>query len=187
LEQSLIPKVDWKEVLRDFLMEVCVGRDSSTWRSANRKFMPFGVMLPSTESEVVGEVVLAIDTSGSISQSDLAAVAGEVSKLCDETQPDKVRVLWWDTHVHGEQVFEPDAYANIAHMLKPQGGGGTRVSCVSEYLSAHPRKTAAVIVFTEGWVEHSVTWQVAAPTLWVLPESHSNERFAPPTGKVVSM
>jgi predicted metal-dependent peptidase len=187
LEESLIPKVDWREVLRDFVMEVCVGRDSSTWRSANRKFMPMGVMLPSTESEVVGELVLAIDTSGSISQSDLSAIAAEVSKLCDETQPDKVRVLWWDTKVHGEQVFEPDVYANIAHMLKPKGGGGTRVSSVSEYLSRHQRKTAAVIVFTDGYVEGDIQWQVNAPTLWVLPESGCNKRFAPPTGKVVSM
>ena len=187
IEDSMLPKVDWREVLRDFLMEVCVGRDSSTWRSANRKFMPMGVMLPSTESEVVGEVVLAIDTSGSISQSDLAAVASEVSKLCDEVQPDKVRVLWWDTRVHGEQVFEPDTYANIAHMLKPKGGGGTRVSSVSEYLSRHQRKTAAVIVFTDGHVEYDIQWQVNAPTLWVLPESGCNKRFAPPTGKVVSM
>lgn len=187
IEDSLIPKVDWREVLRDFIMEVCVGRDNSTWRNANRKFMPMGVMLPSTESDAVGEVVLAIDTSGSISQADLAAVAGEVSKLCDETQPSKVRVLWWDTSVHGEQVFEPDAYANIAHLLKPKGGGGTRVGCVSEYLSTRPTKPSAVIVFTDGYVEGRFTWNVGAPTLWVLPESGCNKRFAPPTGKVVSM
>lgn len=187
IEDSMIPKVDWKEVLRDFIMEVCSGRDNSTWRNANRKFMPMGVFLPSTEAEVVGELVLAIDTSGSISPSDLALVAAEVSKLCDETQPSAVRVLWWDTHVHGEQVFEPDAYANIAHLLKPRGGGGTRVSCVSEYLSKASRKTAAVIVFTDGWVEGDVQWQVNAPTLWVLPEQGRNKRFAPPTGKVVSM
>jgi hypothetical protein len=41
--------------------------------------------------------------------------------ICGVCEPEKVRVLWWDTAVHGEQVFEGD-YANIAGLLKPLGG-----------------------------------------------------------------
>lgn len=187
VEEALIPKVDWREVLRDFVSEVCKGRDELTWRQYDRRRMACDMYVPSTESETVGELVLAIDTSGSISQDDLAAIAGEVSKLCDEVEPSALRVLWWDTDVHGEQRFESGDYANIAHLLKPKGGGGTRVGCVNDYLNKGGNKPEAVVVFTDGYVEYDFQWNVGCPTLWVLPERGRRESFSPPTGKVVSM
>ena len=187
IEDALLPKVDWREMLRDFVSEVCKGRDELTWRQYDRRRMACDMYVPSTESETVGELVLAIDTSGSISQDDLAAVASEVSKLCEEVEPSALRVVWWDTAVHGEQRFEPGDYSGIAHLLKPKGGGGTRVGCVSEYLSKLGSKPEAVIVFTDGYVEHNFTWNVGCPTLWILPERGGNSTFTPPTGKVASM
>jgi predicted metal-dependent peptidase len=54
-------------------------------------------------------------------------------------------------------------------------------------LSNKPDKPVAVIVFTDGYLEHHIQWNVGKPTLWVLPESGSNTNFSPPAGKVVSM
>jgi predicted metal-dependent peptidase len=92
-----------------------------------------------------------------------------------------VRVLWWDTDVHGEQVFEGD-YANIAGLLKPQGGGGTHVSCVNEYINKQKINAECVIVFTDGYVESDITWNILSPTLWMVTECKS---FEPPVGKMV--
>jgi predicted metal-dependent peptidase len=92
-----------------------------------------------------------------------------------------VRVLWWDTEVHGEQVFE-DNYQNISKLLKPVGGGGTHVSCVSQYIKDNNIKAEAVIVFTDGYVETDITWDISTPTLWVVTE---NRHFKPPFGKLV--
>jgi predicted metal-dependent peptidase len=83
---------------------------------------------------------------------------------------------------HGEQVFESAQYSTIAQLFKPKGGGGTRVSCVSEYINSRAVKTEAVIVFTDGHVEDNVKWEINAPTLWLVTHSR---RFNPPSGNKV--
>jgi predicted metal-dependent peptidase len=79
-------------------------------------------------------------------------------------------VLWWDTAVHGEQVFEND-YANIAGLLKPLGGGGTHVGCVSEYIKKENLQAECVIVFTDGYVESNIVWEISSPTLWMITQN----------------
>jgi predicted metal-dependent peptidase len=125
--------------------------------------------------------VVAIDTSGSISGDILTAFATELASICDLCEPEKVRVLWWDTHVHGEQIFEGN-YMGLAKMLKPVGGGGTRVGCVSDYIVKERINADCVIVFTDGYVESSFVWDVIPPTLWMVTENIS---FHPPVGKKV--
>jgi prepilin-type processing-associated H-X9-DG protein len=92
-------------------------------------------------------------------------------------------VIWWDTHAHGEQVFQGN-YAGLQHMLKPMGGGGTRVSCVSEYLVKENINAECVILFTDGHVEPNIKWTHQAPLLWVIT---ANKDLNVPVGKKVFM
>lgn len=138
--------------------------------------------MPTVESETIGEVVVAIDTSGSIGQEQINEFASELVSICEAVEPEAVRILWWDTKVHGEQKFKPDQYGAIGSMLKPQGGGGTRVGCVSEYINKKSIKAECVIVFTDGYVEGDPKWQIDAPTLWMVTE---NKHWTPPAGKMV--
>jgi predicted metal-dependent peptidase len=92
-----------------------------------------------------------------------------------------VRILWWDTKVHGQQIFK-DNYANIGSMLKPQGGGGTKVSSVSDYINKEKLKAECVIVFTDGYLESDVKWEISSPTLWMITE---NKDWDVPSGKKV--
>jgi predicted metal-dependent peptidase len=87
-------------------------------------------------------------------------------------------VLWWDTQVHGEQVFEGN-YNDIAKMLKPMGGGGTHVGCVSDYMVKNSINAEVLVIFTDGYVEGNIKWDVTAPTMWFVTE---NGRFDPPSG-----
>jgi predicted metal-dependent peptidase len=144
-----------------------------------------GHYLPSTTSETIGEVILAIDTSGSISNTDIAKVASRIQELCETLPPDRIRVLWWDTEVHGEQVFEGN-YDGIAGMLKPMGGGGTRAGCVSDYIIKNSLNADCMIVFTDGHVEHDVAWRTSIPPIWVITEG-GNGTFSPPRGLKVVM
>lgn len=180
----LTPKVDWRQVLDEFISSVCRGKDEYTWRKFNKRAVANDMYLPSLENETIGEVVVAIDTSGSIGQEQLNEFATELSSICQAVTPSRVRVLWWDTKVHGEQVFEISDYENIGKMLKPQGFGGTQVSCVSEYVTTNDIKPECVVVFTDGFVENDVRWDISAPTLWLVT---MNRDFNPPTGKVLKM
>jgi predicted metal-dependent peptidase len=182
IDDLLEPKVDWREVLRDFISSATKGNDEYTWRKFNKRQMANDIYLPSMENESVGELVIAIDTSGSIDNVALTEFASELASICSVATPSKVRVLWWDTEVHGEQVFLPEHYDNIKDILKPQGGGGTMVSCVSEYLNKQRLEAEAIIVFTDGYLESEITWNVKCPTLWLVTQ---NSSFTAPSGKVV--
>lgn len=184
----LVPKVDWREVLRDFVSDVCKGRDDLTMRRYNRRCLADDDYRPTMEAETIGEIVFAVDTSGSISPSDLTQVASELSALCAEMRPASVRVLWWDTTVHGSQVFLPEQYDSIAALLKPQGGGGTDVQCVSDYMVREALAPEALIVLTDGDFYRAPQWEVTCPTLWVLAGAYVKKDFVPPgNGKVVQV
>lgn len=178
----LEPKINWREALREFVTNSSRGSDEYTWRRFNKRLMANDLYLPSLENETIGEIVVAIDTSGSIGGPELTEFATELASICDSVSPSRVRVLWWDTDVHGEQIFQ-DNYTNIAEMLKPQGGGGTHVGCVSDYIVKNKVSCEGVLVFTDGYVEHDIKWEVSAPTLWLVTQARD---FQPPMGgKVV--
>jgi len=181
ITEILKPVVDWKEALRDFVSASCKGKDEYTWRKFNRRMLANDMYLPTVENETIGEVIVAIDTSGSIGQDQINEFASELVSICEAVEPDAVRILWWDTQVHGQQVFT-DNYANIGGMLKPQGGGGTRVSCVSDYINKHKLKAECVIVFTDGYLENNVKWEISDPTLWMITD---NKNWEVPSGKKV--
>jgi len=177
----LEPKVRWDEALREFVSSSVKGKDEFTWRRMNKRHMANDIYLPSVDNETLGEVVVAIDTSGSIGSKELTEFASELASICEVAQPDKVRVLWWDTEVHGEQVFK-DNYSDIAKLLKPLGGGGTHVSCVSDYIVKNKVKAECVLVFTDGYVESDIIWKITDPTLWMVTQ---HKDFIPPVGKKV--
>lgn len=178
----LEPKIDWRDALRDFVSSVMKGKDEFTWRRMNKRHMVNDIYLPSMENETIGEVVVAIDTSGSIGSVELTEFATELASICDLVQPEAVRVLWWDTMVHGEQVFKPESYHQIGSLLKPLGGGGTHVSSVAKYINEKKVNAECVIVFTDGYVESDIEWNIVPPTLWMITQ---NRGLEVPSGKKV--
>lgn len=182
ITEVLEPQVNWRNELAEFVTASCRGNDEYTWRKFNRRMLANNMYLPTVEDETIGEVVVPIDTSGSIGQQQINEFAGELVSIAEAVQPERIRVLWWDTKVHGEQIFERDDFQSIGTLLKPLGGGGTRVSCVSEYINKKQIKADAVVVFTDGYVESDVDWQIGSPTLWLVTE---NKHWQVPAGKKV--
>jgi predicted metal-dependent peptidase len=174
----LEPQINWRDALRDFVTSSTRGNDEYTWRKFNKRLMANDLYMPSMENESVGELIIAIDTSGSIGGVELTEFATELASICEAVSPSKIRVLWWDTAVHGEQIFQ-DNYTNIASMLKPQGGGGTHVSCVNDYILKNRVPCEGVLVFTDGYVESDIRWEISTPTLWLVTQ---NRNFIPPMG-----
>jgi predicted metal-dependent peptidase len=180
--ELLEPKIDWRDALRDFVSSAMKGKDEFTWRKMNKRQLANDMYLPSMENETIGEVIVAIDTSGSIGGAELTEFATELASICDLVQPDAVRVLWWDTMVHGEQVFKAESYGQIASLLKPLGGGGTHVGSVATYINEKKLNAECVIVFTDGYVEHDIEWNIVPPTLWMITQ---NRGLEVPCGKKV--
>ena len=180
---SLDKPIDWKEAMREFVSTAVRGKDELTWRRFNRNLLANDILAPSVESETMTEAIVAIDTSGSINQEMIGKFAYQLQLICDSVNPETVRILWWDTEVHGEQVFGGDS-PNVKDILKPLGGGGTLVSCVSEYIASKNYKPDCVVVFTDGYVEDKVKWDIGVETLWLVTDNRS---FKPPKGKLVKI
>ena len=181
ITEMLEPQVDWRREFADFVSSTCKGKDEYTWRRFNRRMLPNDMYLPTVENETIGEVVVGMDTSGSIDQDQLNEFASELVSIAEAVRPEAIRILWWDTKVHGEQLFT-DNYEQIGSLLKPLGGGGTRVSSVSEYINKKKIKAECVVIFTDGYLENDVKWDINSPTLWLVTQ---NKGWIPPAGKVV--
>jgi len=181
IDEALEAKEDWRRVTADFMSNAVRGCNEYTWRKMNRRWLAEDIYRPSMEDETLGEVIVGIDTSGSIEGSLLSRFVAELASICEGCQPEKVRVLWWDTCVHGEQVFDEQTYTNIRKLLKPVGGGGTKPGCVSQYMNKNRTNAQCVIMLSDGYFG-SVEWTNTTPVLWLVI---GNGGFAPPVGHKV--
>ena len=172
LAELLEPQINWREVLREFITSTCSGSDYSTWQRPNRRYVSAGVYMPSGISEQVGELVIAIDTSGSIGQNELGHFLSEVKSICEVVKPDKVRLLYWDTKICQDEKYEMHEIDELVKSTKPKGGGGTTVECVPEHMTKEGIKPQACIVLTDGFLGGS--WgKWSCPVLWCIIDNKS--------------
>ena len=181
LDELLQPQIDWREVLREFIQNTCAGSDYSTYARPNRRLMSQGIIMPSGISEQVGELVIAIDTSGSIGQRELTAFLSEVKGVCDTVKPDKLRLLYWGSSVVGDEAYGMHDLDNLVKSTKPMGGGGTDVNCVTQYMADEGIKPQACIVLTDGYL-YSGWGDWTCPVLWAILD---NKSAVPDEGKAV--
>ena len=183
IKDALVDPIDWVAEMREFVQTSTSGKTEYSYRKFNRRWLADDIYFPSTEDETVGEVLIGIDTSGSITGKILASFASRVAEICELVKPEKVRVLWWDTAVHGEQIFQGD-YSNIRKLLKPQGGGGTHAGCLKDYILSKKINADCLVVFTDGYTEQPIDWtNMTVPTLWLVTE-YKNFRAPPGNRKV---
>lgn len=172
LEDLLQPQVDWRDTLREFVTTSCAGNDYSTWRRPNRRYVSADVYLPSGVSETVGELIVAIDTSGSIGGPQLASFLSEVKAICDTVHPAGVRLLYWDTAVCADEYYPQENLEQLVPSTKPAGGGGTMVECVPAHIAEKQYRPQAVIILTDGYLGGS--WgDWAQPVLWCILDNPS--------------
>lgn len=166
-DDLLETKQNWKELLRDFVTTTCTGKDYSTWKRPSRRYIGADIIMPSGISETMGEIVIGIDTSGSIGGEALASFMGEIKGVCEQVKPSKVRLLYWDTAVCREEIYLQEELDTLTQSTKPAGGGGTDVVCVPAYMAEHSIKPECAIILTDGYLGGDWgTWTV--PLLWVI-------------------
>lgn len=171
----LKPKVNWKEKLVRFMTDI--SNSDYTWIKPNRRYMP--VYLPSLEYiAVLGEIVLIVDTSGSIDSKILDSFAAEISEIC--TMMNKpLSVIYVDTKVASVQKFDPEDHV----ILNPKGGGGTDFVPGFDYIEKADMSPACVIYFTDGYC-NSFPSAPDYPVMWA---TYNNNNFNPPFGEVLEV
>lgn len=168
LEELMQPKVDWREVLREFVKATCRNKDKSSWRRVNRRMLSSGVYMPSMIGERIGRIVIAVDTSGSIGIRELSDFLSEVKGIAEELAPEQIDLIYWDSVVAAHEEYRDSDVANIVSTTKPKGGGGTSPSCVSTYLKEKRIEPECVVVLTDGYVGGDWGSDWPAEVLWCI-------------------
>lgn len=149
IDQILNPQISWHEYLREYMTRMV--KSEETWNKRNRRFK--SIYLPTRFSEQMGEVGVIGDTSGSITNEDLNKVAAEVRAIANEVKPERIRMLWADTVVANEQVFE----VGDELIFDAKGGGGTDMRVPLEHIEQY--EPEVVILITDGYTP----WPVEEP------------------------
>lgn len=165
IDQIMQPKVKWQEILINFVQRTI---EDYEWMKPNRKFMP-DVYLPGLHSENLLKLYLAVDTSGSVSDENLAQMMNEMREMLRLYPSAVLTVLLHTTEVYRTLEFSADNPPKIVDPIR----GGTDFRPIFSHLEKNDITPDALICLTdlEG---PAPTKAPAYPVLWVscgMPET----------------
>lgn len=141
-------RINWKALMNKYL--VAQIPHDYTWKRRGKKSYATELYLPDTTKDMIN-VVVAIDTSGSIGQAELSEFLGEIIGLANAYKSQiNMRLLTHDVEVQEDLLISNGNIAKIKE-LKCKGGGGTSHTPVYEHIKKNYRDTKCVISFTDGW------------------------------------
>jgi predicted metal-dependent peptidase len=139
VQEILQPKLDWKAILRD--MVTSVAKTDFRWNPPNKKHLHRGFVLPGVTGEEI-RIAAAIDTSGSISEHNLAEFLGEIEGICQSYENYTLYLYAADAAIQAQwELHQMDQIPR-----KMPGRGGTDFCPVFEDLS-DGRKEFSVLVY----------------------------------------
>ncbi|WP_415716701.1 DUF2201 family putative metallopeptidase [Maridesulfovibrio sp.] len=178
VQTMLYPKVDWRELLDRFIS--ARARNDYAWTPPSRRHLHLGMYLPSLSTEQLPEIVLAVDTSGSIAPDELDQFATELSSIL-ETYETTVRVLWCDLEITGEQLF---SRADLPLELQAAGGGGTDFRPVFKWIEQNYIDPACLVYLSDMECGQFPEHEPDYPVLWARTGGGG---YSPPFGDMIDV
>jgi predicted metal-dependent peptidase len=172
--QALHPPLDWRTLLRRFIRQ-CTANDYS-WTPPNRRYVHMGLHLP--------ELVLVIDSSGSVDDAALARFCGEVSAILQDFDT-RLTVIYCDCAV--QEVLYLTRW-DLPLRLTPRGGGGTDYRPAFARVDADGLRPACLICLTDLECNRFPA-PPPYPVLWAStrPVGAGSSDDAPPFGEVLTL
>ncbi len=176
LQKRLNPKLSWQELLARFIERSA--RSDYSWVTPNRRYLHQGIYLPAIQNNELHQLVVAIDTSGSIQADELDQFIAELQDILAQT-PTTTHIFFCDTEIQQHLVIEQ---ADMLQPITPKGGGGTDYRPVFTAIERQGLRPACMIYLTDlecvGYPEH----EPAFPVLWVKTGDASK---MPPFGDII--
>lgn len=135
-------KYDWRDELRDAIDKFV--KDDYVLMPPNKKFLSQGIYLPSSVSETFN-LVIAIDSSGSIDEELLQEFLSEINSLMLSIPKYKIDLLVCDYKIRSHKVF----YSGESLNVSVDGGGATDFRPVFEYIDKNLFDTKLLVYFTD--------------------------------------
>lgn len=164
-------KFDWKGYIRRF-----VGKSTKTYtKTARRKLNKRMIDFPGLKIKQQKHILAAIDTSGSISTSELKEFLNELYHL--KKTGSEVTIIECDSAIKSISKFDSRKDLEIV------GRGGTDFQPVIDYYNEHMKQYSCLIYFTDG--EAPVPENARGNILWVLSEQSKMKDDLP--GSVIKL
>lgn len=150
------PKFDWRGYIRRFTGTSTKVYTKKLRRKENRRFSEN----PGLKIKTKQHMLLAIDTSGSVSSQELEEFMQEIDHIYN-TGVD-ITIVQCDTAIKNIRSYDGSG------KLEVHGRGGTEFDPVIEYYNENLRKYTSLVYFTDG--EAWATIKPKSRVLWVLSE-----------------
>ena len=171
------PKMDWRQLLRMNIQSII--KSNFSFNRPNRKSMHSGAILPGMMNEETIDVCVAIDMSGSISNTQAKDFISEVKGIMDEYVDFKLQLWCFDTEVYNYASFTGDSADEILN-YEVKGGGGTAFEANWEFMKEEGIEPKRFIMFTDGYPCGSWGDEDYCETLFVV---HGTESIVAPFGQ----
>lgn len=171
VEEIKPAKFDWRGYLRRFTGISTHVFTKKIRRKENRRFDAN----PGLKIKMKQHMLLAIDTSGSVSDSELIEFMGEIQHIYKAGV--EITIIQCDTQI---KSIEPYKGKNE---IEVKGRGGTEFDPVLEYYNANTKKYTSLVYFTDGECDADV--KPKGNVLWVLSERSSMNNSLP--GKIIKL
>jgi predicted metal-dependent peptidase len=165
IEALFEPQVEWDRVLRSFTTSLLSTKSRSTWSRPNRRM---GSVKMGRLRKKELNLLVAIDTSGSLSTNELTLFLSEIKGIRDQTEAN-ITIVQCDTNIRSVQKFNEIDIDNFEVF----GRGGTSLIPPFELVSDRERdghqlseSIDGVIYLTDGYGEAPVDQTVR--TMWVI-------------------
>ena len=170
------PKMPWQELLNMSIQSTQKGDYSFMARSKKGYFSD--VALPGQTPEDTIDIALALDMSGSISDTMGKEMLSEVRGIMEQFTDFRVKVWCFDTKCYNYQEFTPqniDEFEDYAIT----GGGGTDFDANWKFMKENEIQPERFIMFTDGYPWDSWGDPDYCDTVFVI---HGSEDIKPPFG-----
>ena len=172
------PTISWRQLLKRYIGASIKTGFKSSWKRPNRRF-PNSEELKGKVSNRTIRMLLAVDTSGSVSDKDFVDFMVEMKGILNVYKC-TIDVLQCDADLHGLSHLHPYSQLNI----KFKGRGGTEYKPVFKYLQKH-MEYDLLIYFTDLYCGFEGC-KSNRPVIWVCTKN-GDMNNKPPFGRVVQI
>ena len=161
LEAIYNPQVHWATVL-----DRIVGsykREDYSWSRFNKAYFAHGIVLPTLYNESIGDIVVAVDTSGSISDDAYQHILGNLAFIHSNLHPSKLHLIQFTDSIHN--TMESEEGDDLNEDIFKRVNGGTDVNPVFDWVENQGIKPEVMIVFTDMYMPE-VRHDPSYPVVW---------------------
>ena len=176
IRQHTNPVMPWRDLIQTNLTSAI--RSDYSWMRPSRRGWHMDAIMPGMNPGEEIDVVVSIDMSGSISNSQAQAFLGEIGGMMNSFDGYKVHVFCFDTDTYNPKDFSSENM-DLIEEYQPMGGGGTDFDCIFKYLKDNAIDPKRLIVFTDGYPCGSWGDADYCDTTWII---HGDKNPNPPFG-----